>query len=420
MSNQGPSPALFFDTISSYQRTEALRAAIELGLFSHFGGAARTADQLATACQASPRGVRILADYLTILGFLTKHGDQYELTPDSKLFLDRASPAYLGGASTFMLSPDLRDCFLKLTEAVRRGGTAVSDEGTVSHDNPIWVEFARAMAPLMQMPAQLLAGLVGGDAGRPLRVLDVAAGHGLFGIAIAQAYPKAHITALDWPNVLAVAKENAERAGIAGRYTLKPGSAFDLDWGGPYDIVLFTNFLHHFDVPTNETLARKAFAALAPGGRALTLEFIPEPNRIEPPSTAGFALVMLATTARGDAYTFAELQVDLRECGIRSQRIPPASADDAAGGGVVQELRSERPGAAARVHRSAGLRPRRPPDRRSPFLRTPTPVLPSPGFAGEGMGARVFFCASPIASCFPRWYTRTDQFTPSSSRDASP
>jgi len=159
MSNHGPSPALFFDTISSYQRTEALRAAIELGFFSQFRGARRTADELAAACQASPRGVRILADYLTILGFLTKHGDKYDLTPDSKLFLDRASPAYLGGASTFMLSPDLRDCFLKLTDAVRRGGTAVSDEGTVSHDNPIWVEFARAMAPLMQMPAQLLAGL---------------------------------------------------------------------------------------------------------------------------------------------------------------------------------------------------------------------------------------------------------------------
>jgi SAM-dependent methyltransferase len=323
MQNQGPSPVLFFDTISSYQRTEALRAAIELEFFSKFGGARRTADDLATACQVPQRGIRILADYLTILGFLTKHGDRYELTPDSKLFLDRASPAYLGGAADFMLSPDLRECFLKLTDAVRRGGTAVSDEGTVSHDNPIWVEFARAMGPLMQMPAQLLAGLVGGDKNRPLRILDVAAGHGLFGIAIAKERPNAHVTALDWPNVLAVAKENAERAGISGRYTLLPGSAFDVDWGGPYDIVLFTNFLHHFDVPTNEQLARKAFAALAPGGRALTLEFIPEPDRVTPPATAGFALVMLATTARGDAYTFAELQSIFANAGFARSEFHP-------------------------------------------------------------------------------------------------
>jgi 2-polyprenyl-3-methyl-5-hydroxy-6-metoxy-1,4-benzoquinol methylase len=181
---------------------------------------------------------------------------------------------------------------------------------------------------MMQMPAQLLAGLVGGDAAQPLRVLDVAAGHGLFGIAVAARYPKAHVTALDWRNVLAVAEENARRADLAQRYALRPGSAFDVDWGGPYDIVLLTNFLHHFDVPTCEQLAAKAYAALAPGGRALTLEFIPEPDRITPPSTANFALVMLATTAHGDAYTFEELQAIFASAGfLRSEfhALPPTT-----------------------------------------------------------------------------------------------
>jgi 2-polyprenyl-3-methyl-5-hydroxy-6-metoxy-1,4-benzoquinol methylase len=316
MAQQQPSPALFFDTISAYQRTEALRAAIELDLFSSMAAGQKTAAEIAEACQADPRGIRILADYLTIVGFLRKHGDHYELTADSRVFLDRASPAYMGGAARFMLAPDLRKSFLHLTEAVRRGGTAISDEGTVSHDNPIWVEFARAMAPLMHMPAQLLAGLVGGDPARPLRVLDVAAGHGLFGITIAERYPQAHVTALDWANVLAVAEENAKRAGLAERYTLRPGSAFDVDWGGPYDVVLLTNFLHHFDVPTCEQLAAKSYAALVPGGRALTLDFIPEPDRISPPETAAFALVMLATTARGDAYTFEEYKAMFNRAGF--------------------------------------------------------------------------------------------------------
>src|SRR5215468_5689542 len=172
------------------------------------------------------------------------------------------------------------------------------------------------MAPLMRMPAQLLAGLVGGDTGQPLRVLDVAAGHGLFGITIADYYRRAHVTALDWPNVLEVATENARRAGVAERYALLLGSAFDAPWGGPYDVVLLTNFLHHFDLPTCEQLAAKAYAALAPGGRALTLDFIPEPDRVTPPSTAGFALVMLATTARGDAYTFAEYEAMFGSAGF--------------------------------------------------------------------------------------------------------
>jgi 2-polyprenyl-3-methyl-5-hydroxy-6-metoxy-1,4-benzoquinol methylase len=158
---------------------------------------------------------------------------------------------------------------------------------------------------------------------QPLRILDVAAGHGLFGITLAERYPQAHITALDWPNVLAVAAEHARAAGVAARHSLRPGSAFDTDWGGPYDVVLLTNFLHHFDLPTCRQLAAKAHAALAPGGRAITLEFIPEADRITPASTAIFALTMLATTAHGDAYTFAEYQKVFAEAGFRRSDFHP-------------------------------------------------------------------------------------------------
>jgi 2-polyprenyl-3-methyl-5-hydroxy-6-metoxy-1,4-benzoquinol methylase len=326
MSSPHPSPELFFETVRAHERTRALQAAIELDLFTQVAAGRRTAAELAGACRAAERGVRILADYLTILGFLRKRDDRYELTPDSAVFLDRRSPAYLGGTVEFLLSTDIRKCFEQLTAAVRRGGTAVSDEGTVSHENPVWVAFARVMGPLMRTPAGLLADLVGGDPGRPLRVLDVAAGHGLFGIAIAERYRQAKITALDWPNVLAVAAEHARAAGVAERHTLLPGSAFDVNWGGPYDVVLLTNFFHHFDVPSCELLAAKTYAALAPGGRALTLDFIPEPDRVSPPSAANFALTMLATTAHGDAYTFAEYQQFFGKAGFsRSEfhALPP-------------------------------------------------------------------------------------------------
>lgn len=328
MAEQGPSPVLFFDTINAYQRTEALRAAIELDLFTRIAAGERTAEQLAAACQASPRGIRILANYLTTLGFLRKVGEQYELTGDAEVFLNRKSPAYLGGTLEFLLTPQLKESFQHLTAAVRRGGTAVSDGGTVSHDNPIWVAFARAMAPMMQLPARMLVNLVGGDRERPIRVLDVAAGHGIFGVSIAEQYPHAHITALDWPNVLAVASENAKQAGVAERHVLRPGSAFEVDWSGPYDLVLLTNFFHHFDLATCSDLASRAYAALAPGGRAITLEFIPDEDRLNPPSTASFALTMLATTAHGDAYTFAEYQQIFQTAGfLRSElyALPPTA-----------------------------------------------------------------------------------------------
>ena len=252
------------------------------------------------------------------------------------MFLDRRSPAYVGGAVDFLLTDDLREAFLQLPAAVRKGGTALPEEGTVSHDNRVWVAFAHAMAPLMQMPAQMLADLIADGSNQPsptpplkggekkeMRVLDVAAGHGMFGIAVAQRYPNAHITALDWPAVLEVAAANARRAGIADRHALLPGSAFETDWRGPYDIILLTNFLHHFDLPTCQQLAAKAHAALAPQGRALTLEFIPEPDRITPTSSAGFALTMLATTPHGDAYTFAEYDKVFATAGFRRSEFHP-------------------------------------------------------------------------------------------------
>jgi ubiquinone/menaquinone biosynthesis C-methylase UbiE len=316
MKPQQPSPALFFDTVGAYQKTEALRTAIELDVFSLIASGRRTAEQIADGCKASPRGVRILADYLTILGLLRKENEQYELTLDTEVFLNRSSPAYLGGALGFLLMPQLKESFEHLAQAVRRGGTATSEEGTVSYDNPIWVEFAKAMGPLMTLPAKLMADLVGGDPQRSLRVLDVAAGHGIFGITIAQQYPNATVSALDWPNVLAVAAENAKKAGVAARHSLRPGSAFETAWGGPYDIILLTNFLHHFDVPTCTRIASKAYGALADDGRAITLEFIPDEGRVSPPSTAVFALTMLATTARGDAYTFREYEQIFSKAGF--------------------------------------------------------------------------------------------------------
>src|SRR6476469_4641250 len=104
-----PSPALFFDTVNAYQRTEALRAAIELDLFTHIAAGRQSAEAIADASRSSPRGIRILADYLTILGFLDKQRDRYSLTPDTDAFLNRNSPAFLGGALEFLLTPQLRE-----------------------------------------------------------------------------------------------------------------------------------------------------------------------------------------------------------------------------------------------------------------------------------------------------------------------
>ncbi len=277
-------------------------------MFTAIGEGNTTASALANRCKTAERGMRILCDYLTIMEMLTKNDDQYALTLDSATFLDQRSPAYLGGTIGFLSSPELLEGSKHMTEAVRKGGTAIDNDGTVGPDNPIWVKFARAMAPMMMMPSQMMTKLVDPNADRKLKILDIAAGHGLFGIAFAKNNPQAEIHAVDWKAVLEVAKENAQAAGVADRYHTIDGSAFDVEFGSGYDLVLLTNFLHHFDSQTCETLLRKVHAALADGGRAVTLEFVPNEDRVTPPDTAQFSLMMLAGTPSGDAYTFSELE----------------------------------------------------------------------------------------------------------------
>jgi len=318
---QQPSPQLFFQTINAHQRTEALKAAIELEVFTAIGEGATTAAEIAKRCQTSEKGMRILCDYLTIMEMLTKQDGHYALTLDSSVFLDKRSPAYLGGATEFLCSPMLTEGFKNIAEAVRRGGTAMENDGTLGPEHPVWVNFARGMGPMMAMPAQLMTKIVDPNADRKLKILDIAAGHGLFGIAFATNNPQAEITALDWRAVLEVAKENAQKAGVGERYKTIEGSAFDVDFGSGYDLVLITNFLHHFDQPTCETLLRKVHAALADGGRAVTLEFVPNDDRVTPPDAAGFSLVMLAGTPSGDAYTFAELERMFANAGFSNSTI---------------------------------------------------------------------------------------------------
>jgi ubiquinone/menaquinone biosynthesis C-methylase UbiE len=316
MSHDDVSVALLWETFTGYQRTAALKAAIELDVFSHIGAGAATVEALATRCQAAPRGLRALLNHLVMDGFLKKDGECYALGATAAAFLDRSAPTYLGSAVGFIASPMVVDGFMRLTDAVRRGGTAVPEGASLAPEHPMWVEFARSMAPLAAMTAQLLANVLDVEHAPGWKVLDIAAGHGMFGITLAQRNAAVQVTALDWTNVLAVAEEHARTAGVSARFRTLAGSAFDVPFGAGYDVVLVPNFLHHFDPPACERFLAKARAALAPGGRVVIVEFVPDDDRSGPPDAVRFALVMLAGTPSGDAYTLAEYQTMLRHAGF--------------------------------------------------------------------------------------------------------
>jgi ubiquinone/menaquinone biosynthesis C-methylase UbiE len=318
-----PTPERIFTIMNAFQNTAALKSGIELDIFTAIGEGANIPALLAPKVGAAERGVRILCDYLTIMGLLTKQDGRYSLAPDSALYLDRRSPASLLTVTGFLAAPWHKKNVDELTAAVRKGGAIGGlGDNTEPHDE-VWVAFAKSMAPMTIPAANFIAELVGAAEAKRCKVLDIAAGHGMYGITIAKKNPNAQIVAVDWPAVLTVATENAQAAGVSNRYTTRPGSAFEADLGTGYDFVLLTNIFHHFNPATCEKLMRRIFAALKPGAKAVTLEFVPNEDRVTPPMAAAFSLNMLVGTDAGDAYTFSEYEKMFANAGFAKTTFHP-------------------------------------------------------------------------------------------------
>ena len=292
---QQPSPALYFETITAYQRSSALKAALDIDLFTALADAPTTAADAARHCEASERGVRILCDYLTVIGFLSKHDERYQATPDSALFLSKKSPAYIGASANFLLSDEHVNSFRNLIESVRKGGST-KEHGSLEPEDPFWIEFAQSMSNTTTLSAMQIAKSLSLPADSPSKVLDIAASHGMFGITVAREFPNARITAVDWANVLEAARQNAQKFGVSDRLTLLPGDAFEVELGTDYDAVLLTNILHHFDEPGCERMLRRMSHALKPGGQLVGPKFVPNDDRITPTISAMFSLTMLLSS----------------------------------------------------------------------------------------------------------------------------
>jgi ubiquinone/menaquinone biosynthesis C-methylase UbiE len=312
-----PSPDLAFSALTAYQKSAALKAALDLNVFTILSDNPATASEVAAKANAAPRGIRILCDYMTVHGFLKKEGEKYSLTQDSAVFLNRKSPAYAGDAAEFLLSDELMTSFRQLTESVRKGGTSRSAQGSLEPEHPMWLTFAKVMGGLSVPAANGLAELLPLDSTRATKVLDISASHGTWGIAFAKKFPKTNLVAVDWAPVLKMTETNARAAGIADRFSTIAGNAFEVNFGNDYDVVLVPNFLHHFNAADCTRFLKKVHAALRPGGHVAIVEFVPNADRITPPAAAGFSLVMLASTPEGDAYTFDEFADMLTKAGFQ-------------------------------------------------------------------------------------------------------
>lgn len=311
-------PERFLNTINAYYNTAAVKTAIELELFTIIGEEALPTQTIATRAQLSERNTRILCNYLVAIGFLCKDNNHYFLKSDARLFLDKNSPSYLGNTIDFLLSPLVTERFNNLTAIIQGNIDPETATGVLAPEHPQWVAFARAMAPIMQLPARLLAELIDDATNQPLTILDVAAGHGLFGLSFAARNPNAETHFLDWANVLKVAKENAKKLNITARTQFLPGNFFETKFEQQYDIILLVNFLHHFDQAGCETILRKAHSILSPNGKLVIFEFVFNEDRLSPSVALAFSMMMLGTTPSGEVYTFSDLKNMLDRTGFPS------------------------------------------------------------------------------------------------------
>ena len=315
MTTLDPSPIL--QLLQANQATAAVKSAIDLGVFAALAGGASTPEQVANAIGCPVRSTTILLDCLAVVGAITRPSEaaRYELTPVTRAFLVPGAQTYLGDVAQIFAGPHLWNALGSLTDAVRAGGSVMEQHAeTPSH--AFWETFARSSAPLAMPAAAALAEILAPNArGKTLRVLDVAAGSGIYGHMLARAHG-CDVTFVDWPNVLEETQAWGERLGVdRSRTHYRPGSVFEIDLGGPYDVVIASHLFHHFDPRTCQTLMRRLASVVAPGGSLAVHDFVPGPG-ISNPGATMFSLIMLVWTRAGRAYGQDEYTAWMTEAGL--------------------------------------------------------------------------------------------------------
>lgn len=297
-----------------------LEAAIRNKVFDTLDAGPKTIDDVAAATGASPRGLRAIMNALVGLEFLKVNGNgHYELTPESSTFLVTTKPTFFGGMVAHT-SRQLIPTWLHLTDVVATGKptAAVNSE---EDGSAFFQELVSNIFPMSYGPAQALARHLNlGESGPAFRVLDLGAGSGVWGIAVAQSSPRVTVTAVDWPAVLPIAQETAGRFGLADRYSVIPGDLATADFGRDYNLITIGHILHSEGVERSKKLLRKCFDALAPGGTISVAEFLVNPERTGPTMGLIFAVNMLVNTENGDTWSFNEIAGWLRDAGFINPR----------------------------------------------------------------------------------------------------
>jgi len=295
----------------------ALTSAVDLGFFTQLDKGCRTAAEVAAAAGASERGTRMVLDVLAALGLLTKSDGGYANTPETATFLVRDKPTYLGGLVQH--TNQLWSNYGHTTEAVATGQPPVA-VNTQDGGEEFFVELVPQIFGNSYAQARAGAAALGiGDSWTGATVLDIGAGSGAWSLACLERDPTATAIAVDYPHVLNVTRQFAERFGCVDRYEYREGNFREVDFGTEScDLAILGHICHSEGEAYTKLLFKRIYAALRPGGKLLIGDMIPDEGRCTETFPLLFAINMLVHTEEGDCFTLGEYRAWLAEAGFGS------------------------------------------------------------------------------------------------------
>lgn len=297
-----------------------ISAAVSNKVFDTLGNGAKTAEQLSKETGASVRGLRAIMDALVGLDLLKKdRKGKYSLTPESEAFLISNKPGTVAGFFRSIL-PQLNSRWLRLSDAVRDGRpvVAVNQE---ADGTEFFSQLVENIIPMSYPGAQKLGDhLKVANAKNDIRVLDLAAGSGIWGIALAGKSPRVRVTAVDWAGMIPTTKRVTEKFGVRDRFDFVEGDLLQADFGKGYDIATLGHILHSEGEQRSRQLLKKTFGALKPGGTSAIAEWLVNDRRTEPTHSLMFAVQMLVNTECGDTFSFNEIRNWLEDAGFKKVR----------------------------------------------------------------------------------------------------
>lgn len=312
-------PERIFQFAWGYAPPLIIEAAIRHRVFDVLDAGRRSLSEVHRATGASERGLSAIMNALVGMDFLAKDSEGlYSLTPESSAFLVSTKPAFQGGLIRHT-SEHLLPKWLNLNDVVA-SGSPVAAVNVETSGAEFFQKFVTDIFPMSYNVARELAAHLDLAAAGPASVLDLAAGSGVWGIALAQSDPRVHVSAVDWHGVIPVTRSTVTRFGLEDQFTFIEGDLLQADFGTGHQVATLGHILHSEGVERSQALLARTFQALTSGGTISVAEFLVNSDRTGPLSGLIFAVNMLVNTEQGGTYSFEEIGDWLRQAGFVNPR----------------------------------------------------------------------------------------------------